>query len=177
LTPSNEISAEEIFKAKQFSNFLNAAKDYCNFIETEGSLPESEFLRMTQAHLLTVYSLARQLPSVNLQVNKDFEGHIDDEQMKALLRFISERVPFSYYWSVPNPVDMKNLAECGTGDLIDDLGDIYKDLKCALLVFEVDDIAAKENAIWQFKFDFEYHWGEHCIEALSAIHHYLTERR
>lgn len=164
-------------KAKQFSDFVNAAKNYCNFIETEGSLTETEFLRVTEAHLVTLYSLARQLPSVHLQVGKDFESDIDDKQMKALLSFIGERVPFSYYWVVLNPVDMNKLAETGTGDLIDDLGDIYKDLKRALVFFYTDDIAAKENAIWKFKFDFDYHWGEHCIEALSAIHHYLTENK
>jgi hypothetical protein len=177
VTPSKEISAEEILKAKHFSDFLNAAKNYCNFIETEDSLTEIQFLSVTQTHLVTLYYLARQLPSVHLQVDKEFESDIDDEQMKALLRFIGARVRFSYYWVVLNPVDMNNLAETGTGDLIDDLGDIYKDLKRALVIFETDDIAAKENAIWKFKFDFDYHWGEHCIEALSAIHHHLAEKK
>ncbi|MCW3075042.1 MAG: hypothetical protein JWP69_2111 [Flaviaesturariibacter sp.] len=97
--------------------------------------------------------------------------------MKTILKSIGGRVPFSYYWVVLNPVDMKNLAETGTGDLVDDLGDIYKDLKRAIVIFDTDDVAAKENIIWRLKFDFDYHWNKHCIEALSAIHHYLNETR
>jgi hypothetical protein len=44
-------------------------------------------------------------------------------------------------------------------------------------IVAIDDIAVKENAIWKFKFDFYYHWGEHCLEALSAIHHHLIENK
>ena len=177
MTPANEISVEDILKGKRFSNFLKAAKDYCNFIETESSLTEIEFLRVTQAHLVTLYSFARQLPSIDLKVDKDFETDIDDDIMKPLLKFIGERVPFAYYWVVINPVDMKKLAETGAGDLVDDLGDIYKDLKRTIVIFETANVVAKENAIWKFKFDFDFHWGEHCVEALSAIHHYQLETR
>ena len=177
MTPSTEISADEVLKTDVFSNFLNAAKAFCTFIETEGSFTEIEFLRVTQIHLATLYFHARQIPSVHLRVDKDFESDIDDKQMKLLLKFIGERVPFSYYWVVLNPVDIKNVAEIGTGDLIDDLGDIYRDLRRALIIFETDDIAAKENAIWKFKFDFDFHWNQHCIDALSAIQHYLAENR
>ena len=132
---------------------------------------------MTHAHLLALYSIARYLPAIQLQVDRDYEDTVNDSVMKPLLKSIGNRVPFSYYWVVLNPVDMNNLAETGTGDLIDDLGDIYKDLKRALIVFDIDERAAKENAIWKFKFDFDYHWNEHCIEALSAIHHYLADNK
>ena len=156
---------------------MNAARQFCTFIETEDKLTKTEFLRLTETHLVTLYSYGRHLPSVHLQVNKDYESAIEDSVMKALLKSIGNRVPISYYWVVLNPVDINNSAETGTGDLIDDLGDIYRDLKCALIVFDIEDSTAKENAIWTFKFDFDYHWKEHCIEALSAIHHYLAESK
>lgn len=177
MTSPKEILVNEILNTKEFSELLNTAKEYCNFIETESKLTQIEFLREAQTYLITLYSLARHLPLVHLQTDKDFESDIDDNTMELLLKFIGNRVPFPYYWTVLNPVNMNNLAETGTGDLIDDLGDIYKDLKRALLIFDTDHIAAKENAIWKFKFDFDYHWGAHCMEALSAIHHYLIENK
>ncbi len=156
---------------------MNLAKKYCNFLETESKMTEIEFLKVIQAHLIELYSFGRNLPSVHLQTCKDFENDIDDNAMKSLLKFTGDRVPFSYYWTVLNAIDMNNLVETGAGDLIDDLGDIYKDLKCVLMIFDTIDSAAKENAIWKFKADFDYHWGDHCIEALSAIHHYLAKNR
>lgn len=177
MTPSKEISVDKILKATELSNFLNAAREFCNFMETEKRLTEMEFLQVTQGHLVTLYSFGRHLPSIHLQVDKDFESGIDDNVMKPLLKSIAARVPFSYYWVVLNPVDTNNSADTGIGDLIDDLGDIYKDLKRGIMIFDIDDMAAKQNAIWKFKFDFDFHWNEHCIEALSAIHHYLIKNR
>jgi hypothetical protein len=177
MTPSKEISADEILKTREFSDFLNSAKSFCSLIEEETSLTGTEFLQTAQTHLIKLYFLGRLLPSIHLQTDKDFETDIDDSTMKSLLQFIGQRVPFSYYWVVLNPVDEKNLAETGTGDLIDDLGDIYNDLKRGLLIFDIEDPAAKENAIWKFKFDFDFHWNEHCIQALSAIHHYLDDKK
>ena len=162
---------------KEFFDFLNSARKFCSFIETENSLTENEFLLLTQNHLLTLYSTARLIPSVKLKSDKDFEVDIPSDELKSLLKFIAGRVPFSYYWAVLNPFDNQNLAETGTGDLVDDLGDTYADLKEALIMFDKGDIDAQENAIWKFKFDFDNHWGEHCIEALYAIHHYFYANR
>ncbi len=97
--------------------------------------------------------------------------------MTRILELIGKKAPLSWYWAVLNPVDMDDLPETGTGDLIDDLGDIYNDLKEALTLFNRSNAGAKEHAVWQFKFDHENHWGEHCINALHVIHHYLYKNR
>lgn len=174
LTNPNSISINQILETKEFSDFLNSARNFCSFIETENSSTENEFLLFTQNHLLTLYSTARLIPSVILKSDKNFEVDIPSDELKQLLQFIANRLPFSSYWAVLNPLDNENLAEAGTGDLVDDLSDTYANLKEALIIFDKDDIDAQENAIWKFKFDFDNHWGEHCIEALNVIHHYLN---
>jgi hypothetical protein len=177
LTHQNSISVDRILLLKEFQIFVDASKHFCSFIEKGSADTEREFLLLTQNHLLTLYNLGRNLPIVRLETDTTFDVDVDDAEMKALLKFIGERVPFSYYWAVLNPVDEAGLPETGTGDLIDDLGDIYSDLKKALILFGKDDLGAKENAIFQFKFGYENHWGEHCIEALYAIHHFLQVER
>lgn len=177
LTHHNFISVDEILLLEEFQIFVDASKDFCSFIEKGSANTESDFLLSTQNHLLTLYNLGRNLPRVKLETDTNFETGSDDAEIKAILKFISERVPFSYYWAVLNPVDETGLPETGTGDLIDDLGDIYSDLKEALMLYEKDNVGAKENAIFQFKFGYDNHWGEHCIEALYAIHHFLQTSR
>jgi hypothetical protein len=177
VTDRKPLPVEQILSAKEFQTFVESAKDFCLFMEKGSADTENEFLITTQYHLLTLYNLGRNLPSVKLETDIEFDVKLDGKQMKALLQAIGDRVPFSYYWAVLNPVDLDNLAKTGTGDLIDDLGDIYQDLKEALILYDKPEIGAMENAIFQFKFGYDNHWGEHCIEALYAIHHYLSQSR
>jgi hypothetical protein len=177
LTHPSNISADKILTTKEFSDFLKAAKNFCAFIETQQRDTSKGFLLLTQTQLLTLYSLGQNIPPVSLESNADIDTNLSDTEMKSLLKTISDRVPFAYYWTVLNPIDINNSAVIGTGDLVDDLGDIYKDLKQGLLLFDMPDFGAKENAIWKFRFDFDYHWRKHCIEALNAIHHYLQNNK
>jgi len=156
---------------------LLTARSFCSLIETPQSSNEKEFLQIIQRLLLTLYTLGLDLPDIYVSADVDFDTNLSDTEMKRILKFIGARVPFSYYWVVLNPVDMQNLADTGTGDLTDDLGDIYKDLKTTLIMFDKEDSVAKENAVWQFKFDYDSHWNQHAIEALQAIYHYLYENR
>lgn len=74
-------------------------------------------------------------------------------------------------------METNDSGETGLGDLIDDLSDIYKDIKRELYLLDNEVYNAKEDAIYNFKLLYDYHWGEHCIEALNAIHHYLYANR
>jgi len=49
----------------------------------------------------------------------------------------------------------------------------YTTTKFSFMTYNLDKEDCKENALWQFKFDFNKHWGDHCINALSAIHYFL----
>lgn len=173
MTHINYISADKILLSKEFSNFIEAAKNFCLFIEKQDNYNAKEFLVLTQTHLLTLYQLGRTIPDVGLQSNINVGIDIPNIEMKATLALIGNRVPFSYYASVLNPLDIDSIEGVGIGDLIDDLGDIFEDLKRGIILFDKDDVGAKENAVWKFKFDYDNHSGEHCIEALYAIHHYL----
>jgi hypothetical protein len=175
VSTNKEIPVEEILKTDEFKSFLSATREFLIFIETESGLSKREFAEVSQTLLVNLYLLARQLPAIQLTSEKEFESEIDKSTKDSIFKFISDRIPFSYYWVALEPLNMHKSAEWGTGDLTDDLADIYIELKSSLILFDKDDIEAKEEAIWRFKFEFNHHWGDHCIEALSAIHHYLGD--
>jgi len=166
--------ADNIIETKEFSAFMSAAKKFCSFIETDLTVNGNDFIVSAKHHLVSLYFSGLTLPEVELEIGIDID--CADLEMKPVLKSIGERVPFSYYWMVLNPFDPNKLADIGAGDLIDDLGDIYKDLKRALILFESNDFGAKEHAVWMFKFDFESHWEQHCVEALYAIQNYLQNK-
>ena len=52
------------------------------------------------------------------------------------------------------------------GDIIDDLGDIYRDLQRGLVHW---GSGASGAALWEWRFNFQVHWAEHATSALRAI--------
>jgi hypothetical protein len=61
------------------------------------------------------------------------------------------------------------------GDLLDNLLDIYKDLKESILLYDNSKSTELGNAVWTFKWNFENHWGDHCINAIYAIHYLIKD--
>ncbi|MHC5058320.1 MAG: DUF5063 domain-containing protein [Planctomycetota bacterium] len=54
--------------------------------------------------------------------------------------------------------------------LWDDLADVYRDLRHALRIFDLGTEDARAEAVWQWRFDYESHWGEHLFSALQTVH-------
>jgi hypothetical protein len=168
-----EIKAEEILESKEFSAFYKAAVDFCDFIENFKSNDKTEFLKATRTHLLNLYDKGLKLQWVELKSNIEYDVKIARDEFDQRLASIAERLEDSrFYWHVFDPTNEKD-TEPGRGDLVDDLGDIYKDLKYSIMIFNLGKPECQENALWQFKFYFNKHWDDHCINALSAIHFFL----
>lgn len=168
-------STEQIIKSKEFTDFYKTALDFCAFIENQQPLSSVDFMKATRQHLLRLYTTALELQWVGLQSNAEFEDPLQDVEIKPLRDSISQRLEGSqFYWHVFEPTDKEDITPV-CGDLVDDLGDMYKDLKNAIMIFNLDQPGCEENALWNFKFLFEKHWDDHCINALSAIHFYLQD--
>ena len=167
------LTVEQIIKTKEFSDFYQSALDFCEFIENYKTKSKVDFLESIRQNLLCLYLAGLKLQWVDLQSNVDFDEKIDDEVFKNVLKSIDDRLQDArYYWHVFDPTNVED-KEPVCGDLVDDLGDIYKDLKYSIMIYNLDKPDCKENALWQFKFDFDKHWDDHCINALSTIHYYL----
>ena len=152
-------------------NFLNAVRSFCSLLETKQSGSPAKFLTVMQRHLLTLYSYGLDMPLVKLEESTNSEFEMPDVEMESVLRLTGENLPYQYYWHVFDPSDDKDTtAVCG--DMVDDIGDIYKDIKRSLLLFDSGSQTVQQHAVWQFKFDFENHWSNHCINALYAIHYF-----
>jgi hypothetical protein len=58
------------------------------------------------------------------------------------------------------------------GDLADDLVDIYRDVSAGSAFH---DAGCVDDAIWQWGFSFQTHWGKHASSAIRALHCYLSQ--
>lgn len=160
-----------ISSSSEFTTFFKSAETYCALIEANEANCEI-FLDAIRDHLLNLYNSAFALPHINFDFKSiDDYPAIDYNDAKAMILGKLEK---RFYWHVFNPMDESD-KEPVCGDLVDDLADIYKDLKTSLNLYNSGLKDCKQNAAWQFKFDFENHWGSHCINALYAIHYFLQK--
>lgn len=81
---------------------------------------------------------------------------------------IGVRFPeFGYYNSVSEVVSNIGTAKCDVGDAIDDVLDIYKDLRESVWCF--DNVGAKEGIKYLVS-SFHYHWGRHLRDLQLYLH-------
>lgn len=87
---------------------------------------------------------------------------------KIQVRF-DRRIP-TFYWEVFDPF-IQDEAVCE--DLTDALSDIAAELKNGMTEFEAGRTG---NAVHEWKFGLDHHWGSHAVSALRALHAIRTRR-
>lgn len=149
-------------------SFIAVAGEYCDWLEAPP-------LSMAQEHFAAtglvarLYASAIQLPNVG----PDYLPLIP--QVPALTRFQEEAVrlrlrsfPFQHYWEVFHTLTTEAEEPC-LGDITDDLGDVYRDVKEGMLALE---LSGRHLAVWHWRSTFSVHWGRHASSALRALHEF-----
>ncbi len=143
--------------------FVKAVKEFCSWAESEPCGEEKE-VKTAITLLANLYSKA--LPITIGTPNFDIDAkRISNERWKEILtRFGS--FPFKYYRVVFDPSHI-DTEEPVVGDIADDMADIYRDLSAGLSLYESGH---KVEAVWEWKQNFNSHWGRHVTSALYALH-------
>jgi hypothetical protein len=98
--------------------------------------------------------------------------NIFKEAMDAIIKLLGVH---DTYWSNFNPYPDDNDTECFKHSLACDLAEIYEDIKYNLLGFGTGNLCDKQKTLWQWKFDWKGHTGNHLTFAFRAIHWKLQE--
>lgn len=152
----------------KYVQIIMIARNFCSLMESSSTISPNQFLFNTQGLLLELFLSGRILPEVKIS-EKEYLDLLKDEDYKTVLEQIASRCPFQYYNTFLDPFDFTASQETGMGDIVDDLGDIYRDLKRALMLYDSDSADKQQDALWQIKFSFDHHWSAHCIDAVKAI--------
>lgn len=140
--------------------FAREARLYCSFVEKASALSLAERLHTARDRLLRVYTAALSLPSVEPD---DSDGAPSPDVPMDWPGFEDKDV----YWEVFDPYKHDD-NEPVAGSLADDVLDIYGDIRRGLALWEASQT---QNAIWEWRFHFDVHWGDHAVDALRALHH------
>ena len=167
------MSVDKIVQTEDFIKFVNRARSCCIYLETHQSDNYKSFISDIQNRLIKLYTFAQTLPEFDLPADRDIEEvDLADNDIKDLLSLTPDRIRDPFYWIVFNPTDHNDTVSV-CGGLIDDLSDIYKDVKTFLTGFDDKDDNVKQNALWHLKWSFDNHWNDHCLDAIYAIHYFL----
>jgi hypothetical protein len=148
------------------NDFAEVARRYCAW--AEGALTGSdEEMRQARILLAELHLAAVRLPDLGIGKDLDATQISQDEWSRVFERF--DKLPVTTYTDVFNPLKEK---EPVTSSLSDDLADIYRDVKGGLDLF---DSKHPIDAAWEWRFNFQIHWGQHLVGAQRAIHEYLAD--
>lgn len=139
--------------------FVDQARQFCDFVEKAGGYSLDKRLSGARQRLLELYETGSALPHV--EPLEGIEAGPSPEPPSGWVGFEK----FETYWEVFDPYEAS--APVG-GSLSDDLLDVYGDLHRGLALWDRE--ISKSAAIWEWRFHFDHHWGDHAIDALRALH-------
>jgi hypothetical protein len=162
----------DFINRKEVKEYLDSAKLYCQFIESTQQISPIEFLKEVRLLLLRLYQNGLSFPLYTGDYNVDADDLLGEEYF-TLLKQIQDKLGNNYFYShIYDPSDL-NDNEIVIGDLSDDLGDIYRNLKRALLNLDSDSAIIKGEGLWSLHLLYRSHYGEHIIYSLYAIHFFV----
>jgi hypothetical protein len=138
--------------------FVEGARAYAAFIARAATLPLAARLGEAREHLLVLYRAGSRLP--DLEPPDDDVPRIEVPEPAPWSGFDH----FEHYWEYFDPYIE---ADQVVASLSDDLLDVYRDVMRGLALW---DAGLPPAAIWEWRFYFEHHWGDHAIDALRALH-------
>jgi hypothetical protein len=149
-------------------DFVNAARDFVMLLE-DNAIAKEEFYNKSHLCLCKLYlagfNLELRYPDTEFEYE---ESKLFENRNVCLISTLGEE---GIYTDLFDPVYDQE-SEPLHRWLEFDYSDIYQALKTNLA--KIDKIGtneAVEDAFWNFKFGFIHAWGNHCIDAMRALHY------
>ncbi len=147
---------------KHVKEFSDLALEYCNWVEKQEKSEDQ--LYYVQVLLSKLYCWGIQLPdceSTDLLESKELPTHEHSKVLEYFAEF-----PVQYYSMVFN-AEVVPSEDPVTGDVVDDLADIYKDLKDGLWYLGK---GSEVDAVFYWRSSLGIHWARHILGAMYALY-------
>jgi hypothetical protein len=163
----------EILELTGFKIFVKEIDDFFELLESEDIEDESKFKKRLHLSLSKVYSTSFLIPYLELEFDSDFENDQFIKRDKEFANKISKKLKScDWYSGIFDPFNIDD-SDPVQFSLIDDIIDIYYELKIAKLKIEKKKPEYIEDGIWDIIFGRNNHWGTHAVNAIRALHYKL----
>jgi hypothetical protein len=149
-----------VAEAELFARWATAGTDEAALAARNG------LLRLTR-----LYSAGLELPasSGGDETDESVSVEVDRSEWKRVLAHAA-RLPLDYYGEVFNPLPVPP-EEPVVGSVADDIADVYRDVVTGMRHFQA---GRRAEALWEWTFSLQSHWGEHATGAIRALHCWLA---
>lgn len=166
LLDKKQALSEKLFMSEtqsvQLSSMVASIDDYLSLIENPTGLERERLNRLVRALDALVWEYHK---SSDVDPD-DNETEAPEIEYRAIYKRAGAAFPELGYYSKVDPIE--GLEQCiGLADAIDDLTDIARDLKEVLWHIENTSLS---NAVWEFRFGYQTHWGEHLHSLRAYLH-------
>jgi Domain of unknown function (DUF5063) len=164
------------------ARFSSIAVRYCSLVDSAAELSRTQLLVALYRILPDLLSEAIRLPDTDAhdregkdEPNEDLapklkHPSVSDSDWSNLYQSLRQKLgDADLYQEIFNPIEGKDSV---TASLADDIADIYRDLRNGLSLATVE-AASPADVIWEWRFGFYSHWGNHSMNALRTMHHIL----
>ena len=161
------MSKENLEKVKSSTvlELIRVAHEFCVFTEGVEKTEVKDVLSFYQKVLPLMYIKGSLLPDLTDVDNSFAERYVSEEHWEQV--FMSIKTKFGddeYYWIVDQNREMIKAS------LAENIADIYQDMKDFVVLFQKNQLAAKENAVYDVKKFLAFHWGPRLTNSLNHIH-------
>ena len=149
--------------------FANEARTFVSWARGEDGVAMD--VRSALLRILALYQAALFLPHPWTEgMNSELAQADLSENELASVQHRASQLPCQSYLEIFDPYE--NPAEPVMGHLTDDIGDIYRDIARGLILF---NRGQHDEALWEWGYNLQIHWGEHATGAIRALHAHLVQ--
>ena len=160
-------------------HFATTAEQYIAFIDSFANARPKNLYTTLESLLADLHaSILPIVAEMNDPEQPELEAiDMSHEQWKTVAYLISERVApeikqlFEWHNQGKSLKKLHHESPAMRVDgLFDDLADIYRDLHTGLTLWKLNTPESKIEASWQWRYNYDIHWGNHLFQAATTIH-------
>ncbi len=166
-TDSNDITM-----SKPVLEMLTVANEYCLFFEKAESYKANDILIYFQKIAPLLYLKASLLQALPANQESWNERYVTEEEWESVFKTLREKIDNNdrYYIHDHN-------FDSVEASLADNMADIFQDMKDFVMLYQKNNIAARQNALANLIDLFGWRWGPTLINALGAVHQILHKEK
>ncbi|MGD0582080.1 MAG: DUF5063 domain-containing protein [Bacteroidales bacterium] len=154
--------------------FTAVAAEFCKYAEHASEFKGAELLNILQKLLPLLYLKASMLPELESYFEDGNEKFVTESDWNLIHDNL--KVNFGSANDYIELLEDPSAGDEGTvlSGIAEDLADIYQDMKNFILLYQTGTDAVMNDAVWECRMNFENYWGIRLLNALKAIHRFLS---
>jgi hypothetical protein len=161
---------KELIFSRKVIEMITVANEFCIFIEESAAYEKIQILAYLERVVPLLYLKGSLLPDVVVSDDSANVKFVNEEQWQECFNRLKEKFGKDDAFYTNENAGEK---ECVKYSIAENVADLYQDMKDFILLYQVNTMASRENAIFFCKLNFESQWGYRAIRSMFAIHHVL----